>query len=772
MRAVIAVLSLVLFTVVVPFASFAQTDDTVRITDIAVKGNSKVEADTIRSKMSTKTGDTFSPSGVRNDIDAIYKMGYFDDVQVEAEGYAGGLRLTFTVVERPIIRSFTFEGNENIETAKLREKATLTPYSIYNPSLVSENVRMLEMFYQGEGYFTASVMPIVVKLSEKEVKVIFRIDEGGKVRIDDINIVGNENISSRKIRKAMATKEYTPIWSWIMGTGTYKLYEFSMDMERIKSLYFNNGYIQASVGEPEVALDEENNELDLTITINEGLQFTIGKIKTEGNKVLDEAALLDNVRSEPGDVMNRDLLKDDIIRLTDMYGTLGYAFANITPILAPELEKRTVDITLQVDEGDKIYVNRIEITGNSKTRDNVIRRELPFVEGGRYDTSGLKRSKERLKNLDYFEDMDVTSERIPDTNEVNLNVKVKEKSTGSISIGGGYSTVDKLMAIGEIKQKNLFGRGQQLNLRAQWGKRRHDFSLGFTEPWLFGKPVSLGLELFNEERNQNIGFSIKSTGGNVSLGRRFWDYWSLSGTYSYATYEYFDVSSENILASQPGAFDSQAISKIGLGLSRDNRDNYMLPHRGGKHSLYGEFSGSSIGSDRSYYKAIADTTWYFPLFWDTVFSLHGRAGLVYEYDGSEVPPSDLFYVGGINTVRGYDWGTIGPKPLVKEVDPISGTTTKTVEGQVVGGNKELIFNAEYTFPLVSQIELYGVLFFDAGNSYGHGEALDISSLRYSTGGGFRWMSPMGLIRLEYGKILDNKDPEQTGKWEFSIGTMF
>ncbi len=770
MRAVIVVLSLAIFTAVLPFASFAGPDDTVKITDIVIKGNSKVEADTIKSKMSTKVGGTFSPSGVRNDINAIYKMGYFDDVQVEAEGYAGGLRLTYTVVERPIIRSFTFEGNENIEVSKLREKVNLTPYSVYNPSLVSDNVNALELYYQGEGYFTAKVLPVIVRLSDKEVKVIFRIEEGAKVRIDDIEIVGNENISSRKIRKVMTTKEYYPIWSWIMSTGTYKLYDFAMDMERIKGLYFNNGYIQASVGEPEVVLDEENNELDITISINEGPQFTISGVNTEGNEVLDEAALLENVESAPGEVMNRDLLKDDVVRLTDRYGTMGYAFANITPILKPDVENRTVDITLQVDEGEKIFVNRIGVTGNSKTRDNVIRRELPFVEGEKYDTSGLRKSKERLKNLDYFEDVDVVTERVPDSNEVNLDVKVKEKSTGSISVGGGYSTVDRLMAIGEIKQRNLFGRGQELSFRAQWGSRRHNFSLSFTEPWLMGKPVALGLEAYNEERNQAIGFTMKSVGGSVSLGRRFLDYWSLTGSYSYTDYKYDDVSDELILANPEGSFDDQTISKIGLGLSRDSRDNYMMPHGGSRNSLYAEWSGDAIGSDRSYYKAIADSVWYFPLFWDTVFSLHGRAGVVYEYGGSEVPPSDLFYVGGINTIRGYDWGSVGPKVKVSVTDPNTGITT--VEDQVSGGYKELIFNAEYTFPLVSQIQLYGVVFFDAGDAYGHGGNVDFSSFRYSAGGGFRWMSPMGLIRLEYGKVLDNIDPEQTGKWEFSIGTMF
>jgi outer membrane protein insertion porin family len=765
LRALSVVVLLALIVALAPAVSRADTDTTAKITDIEIKGNVKVEADTIRTKMSLKVGDLFMPDSVRKDIDAIYKMGYFDDVRVEAEGYAGGLRLIFTVVERPIIRSYTFEGNESIESSKLREKVTLTPYSIYNPALVSDNVQAIQQYYQGEGYFKARVMPIIDRISDKEVKIIFLVDEGGKVRIDDIEFVGNENISSRTLRKAMTTKEYFFLWSWLTGSGTYKVADMSMDIERIKAVYYNEGYIQMTVADPEVVLDDKTNRLKITINIHEGKQFTISDLKVEGNTVFTSQELLDAVGSKPGDIVNRDQIRQDVEKITDLYGSKGYAFANITPLMEPDVEKQTVSLTLHVDENEKIFVHRIRITGNSKTRDNVIRREIPFGEGDVYDTSGLNHAKEELNKLDFFDSVEVVPAKVPDKNEVNLNVKVAEKSTGSFSVGGGYSTVDHLMAIGQIQQKNLFGRGQSLTLKVQWGSRTHNFTLSFIEPWLMGRPVSLGLEAFNEERNQSeVGYTYRTLGGDVSLGRRFWDYYSIGGTYSYAQYRFFDVSDEALQANPPGTFDDLNISKVGLNIGRDSRDNYIMPHRGSKNTIYGEISSTALGSSRSYYKAIADSTWYFPFIWDTVFSLHGRVGGVFEYGGSEIPANELFYMGGINTIRGYNWGSIGPKTVV--------TVNGNQEEQVIGGNKELLFNVEYTFPIFSDLKLYSVIFFDAGNVYGHGENLDITTLRYTAGGGFRWLSPMGLIRLEYGKVLDHTDPTQKGRWEFSIGTMF
>jgi outer membrane protein insertion porin family len=732
-------------------------DEAVRITDIQIAGNKKVETDTIRSKMSLKVGDVFVPSKVRQDIENIYSMGYFSDVKVDAEGYQGGLRLTFTVVERPILASFNFEGNKNIESTKLREKVNLTAYSIYNPSLVEDNAEKLRLFYQDEGYYNAQVLP-VIKETKRDVRVIYQIKEGDKVRIDKIAIVGNEKISTKKIKKVMSTKKYIPLWSWVMKTGTYKVVDLSQDIERIKGLYYNNGYIQVSVGEPKVELSADKKNLSITIPIHEGDQFRYGKIDVTGNKVFTAKELMAKVKSKPGEIMNRDLMKDDVVALTDMYGSKGYAFASISPVIKPNTEKKLVDVTLEVSEGDQIFVNRINITGNIKTRDKVIRRELKFDEGQIYDTTSLKTSYERLKNLNFFEDVQIVPQRKAEKDTVDLNVKVKEKSTGSFSIGGGYSTIDRLVGIGEITQNNFLGLGEMLKFKGEFGARTQDFNLSFLEPWLLDRPVSLSINLFKEEQDYT-GYAEKSTGASLSLGRRFWDYWGITGSYSWSNENYYGVIDP--ISTDPLFLQSEEFKttgKFGVNFYRDSRDNYLDPRRGSNNSIYAEYAATFLGGDNAFYKVIGDSTWYFPFYFDTAFSIHGRVGYGAGLQGRPLPLNERFFVGGMGTVRGLDWGTAGPR-FSDNVDP-------------KGGSKELVFNGEYTFPLFAAVKLRGVTFVDAGRAYDDNEGFDLSKLTYTAGAGLRWTSPMGLIRLEYGYVLNRTQDERNGKFEFSMGSMF
>ncbi len=742
--------------------AFAAADEEIaKVTDIQINGNKKVETETIRTKMGIKVGDLFSPSKVRDDIDSIYKMGYFSDVQVEAEGYNGGLRLIFNLIERPIVKSISFEGNDNIDKDKLREKVNLTAFSVYNPALVAENTEKIKLFYQGEGYFNVSVLPIISEVSKSEVKVIFRISEGGKVYICKVSIAGNEKLSSKQIKKVMVTKKHIFLWSWLTKSGTYKLLEFQQDMERIKALYYNNGYIQVEIGEPQVVLSENKECLSITIPVHEGEQFRYGKIEMNGNKVFKTDELFAVMKSKAGEVMNRDQMKDDIVAMTDLYGSKGYAFATVSPVINPNTEKKIVDVSLEVSEGDQIFIDRINISGNAKTRDKVIRRELKFKEGEIYDTSGMRRTYEKLKNLDFFEDVQVLPERKEHDNTVDLDVKVKEKPTGSFSIGGGYSTIDRVVGIGEITQNNFLGRGETLKFKGEFGSKTQNYVLSFIEPWLLDMPVSLSVTAYKEQKDYT-GYSKKSVGGGFTLGKRFWEDWGTAFTYNYSKEHYYDVDDSLTTQSQTvgdslfGAFDPTTTSKVGLSLYRDSRDNYLDPRRGNRNELYAEYAGSILASKSAFYKTMADSTWYFPFHWDTAFSLHGRFAYAAELEGKLLPIYERFYVGGLTTVRGYDWGTLGPK---------SGS-------DATGGYKELIFNAEYTFPLVTEIKLRGVAFVDSGFAYDKGQPIDLGLLRSSYGAGLRWSSPMGLIRLEYGRVISRKDDEKPGKFEFSMGTMF
>ena len=327
-----------------------------------------------------------------------------------------------------------------------------------------------------------------------------------------------------------------------------------------------------------------------------------------------------------------------------------------------------------------------------------------------------------------------------------------------------------LAALGEVTQNNFRGMGQQLRFKGEFGKRRQNFILSFTEPWLFDMPVSFKLDLFKEERTFT-GYVQKSTGGGVTFGRRFWEYYGATGAYTYSTEKYTDVV-QSLQDAFRNSLNLRTTSRIGLSLYRDTRDNYLDARRGSNNSVFAEVAGSFLGSDNGYWKTIADTTWFFPFYWDTVFSLHGRVGLANGLDGKQLPLGERFFVGGISTVRGFDFGAVGPRLKLDTADPLTAVTIFSTTGQPKGGNKELIFNAEYTFPVVPEIKLRGVAFFDAGNAYDNGQALDPGDLRYSAGGGLRWTSPMGLIRLEYGRVLDRKEGEKPGKFEFSMGSMF
>ena len=470
--------------------------------------------------------------------------------------------------------------------------------------------------------------------------------------------------------------------------------------------------------------------------------------------------------------MNRDQLKDDVVAITDMYGSKGYAFASVSPIIKPDVSKRLVDVTFDISEGDQIFINRINITGNVKTRDKVIRRELPFDEGDIYNTTSLKQTYERLRNLNFFEDVQIIPER-KGKDKVNLDVNVKEKSTGSFSIGGGYSTIDRLVGIGEITQNNFLGLGEMVKFKGEFGARRQNFVLSFLEPWLLNRPVSLRLDLFKEERYYT-GYAERSLGASVSLGRRFWDYWGITGSYSWADETYFDVIDS--INTDPFFLQSEQFKttgKIGLNFYRDSRDNYLDPRRGSNNSIYAEYAGTALGGDNAFYKVIGDSTWYFPFYFDTDFSLHGRIGYANGLQGRPLPLDERFFVGGMGTVRGLDWGTAGPRFPVTKPDRVTGAaSTVSLLGDPKGGNKEVVFNAEYTFPLFNAVKLRGVVFSDAGHAYDEGEGINLSKLSYTAGAGVRWASPMGLIRLEYGFVLNRKEDQRAGKWEFSMGSMF
>ena len=444
------------------------------VTLIEVQGNRRIETATILAKIKTKEGAVFSPSQIKDDIKVLYQLGHFEDVQVKTEGFENGLKVIFVVKEKPLIREITFEGNDAITTEKLKEGLTLLPRTAFNLQIIQENAEKIRLKYQDEGYYDAIVVPVITELRGGDRNVLFHIEEGGKVKLTDIIITGNKALTADEIKKPLKTQEHW-FFSFLGRSGTLRTEELRDDIETIKNLYYNKGYIQVQVDEPIIepktytkrvsffsskkVTITDKSELVVRINIREGDQFRVGSLKFKGNTTISNSALDKEIKLRAGDIFSREVLKQDVGRIIDLYDGIAKPFANVVPLFDIHPETKTVDITIDIQEGGEVRIGRINISGNSKTRDKVIRREMRLNEGDLYSKKALKRSYERVNNLNFFESVDIVPERRQQEPVMDLDVKVKEKMTGTLRVGGGYSSVDRLVGIVEVTQGNLGGRG-------------------------------------------------------------------------------------------------------------------------------------------------------------------------------------------------------------------------------------------------------------------------------------------------------------------------
>ena len=743
----VAILSLYIFTYT------AWAEDT--IAKIAIKGNLAIEADAIKAVIKISEGKPLITEDVRGAIKAIFEMGYFTDVQAETSDTEGGKELAFIVSERPQIRDIEFKGNKEIEKDKLKELLTFKANTILDLNKIRESISKIKTEYENSGYYVADVQYKIETVGENQIKLVFEINENDKVLVKRIILLGNKEYNDDALKKIMQTKEGG--WSsWISSKGTFKENMLRGDVEILSSHYLNNGYIQASVEEPQVFLTPDKRWIYITIRIEEGKKFWLGKIDFKGDILDSVEDLSKNVKLKEGDVFSRDRLRQDIVSLTDMYGDKGYAFANIVPLTTLDHEKRIVNITFDISKGELVYFERILITGNVKTRDKVIRRELKVAEGELYHGTRLKKSRQKVNNLGFFDEVNLSTERGSSTNKLNLIIDIKERPTGTLSVGAGYSSIDSFVMMGSVSQGNLFGRGQKLQLSAEFGEKRKTYNLGFTEPRLLDTEISAGFDIYNLEK-QYTDFTKKSNGGDIRLGFPL----GFEETRGYLTYRYEESEIYDISTSAGTYITDQAgrntLSSITASIVRDTRDSYLAPMSGSNNSVSTEVAGGFFGGTRSFVKHLGNSSWFYPVFWDTSVMLHGAIGYAEGTEGKDLPIDERFFVGGMNTVRGFDPRSLGPKDE---------------NGIVIGGNKELIFNVEYLFPLAKEAGLRGVIFYDAGNAFGDNEVYDIESLRTSAGYGIRWYSPIGPLRLEWGYNLNPKDGEKLSRWEFSIGTFF
>jgi outer membrane protein insertion porin family len=756
---------LLLLLVVLPFAAAVQSHaEGERIAEIRIDGNHRIEAAAILNVISLKAGDTLYSDKTDADIRAIYKMGHFQDVQASVETAPSGAILVYTVQEKPIVREIRFEGTKKLTPEKLKEGLELRVNSTLAPKDIAKSVAKIKKLYGDEGYYLAEVEPAVTRRSATELLVTFKITEGEQILIKKITFDGNKAFSSRKLKKVMETKEKWFL-SWLTGAGTYKEEVLKNDALLIADHYMNNGYLNIKVGEPVVKLNSARDALEVSISLTEGEQFRTGTIGFKGELLEPEAVLRNKLKLETGTIFSRAVLKGDIATLTDVYADKGYAFANVNPLTTMHADTKTVDLTFEMEKGELVSIERINVAGNLKTRDKVIRRELRVTEGELYSATGMKRSKQNLMNTGYFDEATVATVKGSASNKLNVSVDVKEKPTGTFSVGGGYSSLDGMIAQGSVSQSNFLGLGLKGNISGSLGGRSQTYSLGLTDPYFLDSLWTLGADIYRSERDY-LDYTRRLTGGDIKAGYPLNDDISLFTVYRYEIKEiynaqqgYQDLHNVPITGALYYPINTTTTSSIFFSIGRNTTDYRLDPSTGMINALSAEYAG--LGGDNKFARYNMENTIFHPLYKKLIFSTKLTLGYIQEA-GKLVPIDEKFYLGGIYSLRGYKSRTVSP--------------TTQINGHVVylGGNKEAFSNTEITFPVLQEFGVKGVAFFDCGTSNDNSFNKMFNSLLMSYGGGIRWTSPMGPLRLEYGIPINPRGDidSKNGRFEFSIGSLF
>jgi outer membrane protein insertion porin family len=728
------------------------------IASIAPEGNTRIDSGAILRNISSRTGDIYDTEQLRNDMKNVFKMGYFDDVKLKVEDTERGKAVIFEVKEKPVITQVIFSGQDELKEDDIREVVSVIPNTILNAQKIREAVDNIKSLYKSKGFYNTEVTPELTYPLADRVKVEFRIEEGEKVYIKDIRFVGNDSFKDKELLKVMGTKEKGLLF-WFTDSGVLKRDILEQDMARVTSFYHHHGYIEAAVGKPEITQDGE--WLYVTIEISEGNRYKVGTIELTGDIIGNKEELLHLLKIRNEEYLSRNILREDILRLNDFYAENGYAFAEATPTVNTNKEEKVVDMVIDINKGDLVYINRITIKGNTRTRDKIIRRELLIREKGIFDSKALRESHQRLSRLDFFEDVSITPEPTPDKTKMDLVVEVKEKPTGAFSIGAGYSSVDALMFMAEISQNNFLGRGQRMALSAQVSGTSARYNIAFTEPHFYDSQLLLGIDLYNWAREYDL-YTRDSRGFAVRFGYPVWELWDASFSYGYDDTELTDVDFDNIAPSISDSLDINVTSYVSFNLARDTRNSLYVTTKGSFNVLHTKYAGGFLGGDSQFTKVDGFTSWFFPGFFfdETAFHIKLSAGQAWENESGKLPDYEKFYLGGINTIRGFKTRSIA----VKEADPDTGIVYE------VGGDIMWFTNLEYHFPLVKAGGLRGLVFYDAGNVYE--TEWDFNNIKQSVGAGLRWLSPMGPMRLEWGYVIDPEPDEDSSNWEFSMGGTF
>jgi outer membrane protein insertion porin family len=752
---------------------------------VQVEGLLRVAAESVTGLSQVALNSPLDPDALSRSIERIWATGFFDDVRALARPNADGVTLVYAVKERPAIHEVRIEGQDAVELEDLQKGIHLKPFSILDRRKILEAVANTRKKYREEGYFLARVEPELVPVQNNLVDVVFRITEGNKVKVKSLELVGNRQVPDDDVKPYLNTKE-AGYFSFLTESGKYQEETFQQDLEIIREYYLTKGFVNVAVGQPVVSLDRAKDTMYISVPVNEGESFNVGEVGLDGDLIevtpqvrkklklksddpeALKAAIRANFKLKKGEVFNSMNVRDDTLYLNHLYQDQGFAFASVSNANTLHPQERVIDFSYVVQKGDKYKVGRIEMTGNEKTADKVIRRELEIHEGDEYSLSLVEESEKRVQRLGYLEEVHIDSRRSPEPGFVDLLVHVKEKDTGSFQLGAGFSSLENFVFTAQVSKYNFLGRGQTITFQMILSGLRSIFNVQFFEPYFFDTDLTFSLNVYDYSQDYS-DFTKESTGGDVGLGYRITRDLILS---LYYRFEHVRTTmggySNRSTVPLSRIFGQGITSSVQLDLTYDTRDNVIFPTQGQMTSASVEHAAGYTGSDTEFTRALFRTRWFFPVFWKVVAKFNGTLGYIYSQDPDGVPIYERFLVGGIFTVRGFQRNSLGPYLNVARVYTPDSSLTRFV----VGGNKELIFNSELEFPILDQVGIKGVLFFDAGQAFNESETIDLLRLRTSVGFGIRWWSPVGPLRFEWGFPLKPQKGEDSIVFEFTIGNPF
>jgi outer membrane protein insertion porin family len=725
-----------------------------RILKIEVIGNERVDKGVVLNAIKSRENDIYDPDRLREDLKSIYRTGYFSDVQIDVKETEKGKIVTFVVIERPVVRAIYIYGNKKVKTNDIKEKIKIKPNTVLNTEKVKESVDEIKKLYSGKGYYATKVESEITYEETYDVTVTFKIEEAKKAFVRKIEFIGNKSFKPGELKKYMRVKE-KGIFSWFTGSGLLDEEALEEDRKNIEAFYMDRGYVNVKTGSPEIKISEDGKSITITMQVEEGSVYRVGKIDFSGDVIVPKEELNKTISLKTSEVFRSGLFQKDILKLIDLCQDKGYAFCEVVPLTSIDEEEKKVDVTFDIRKNEEVYFNRINIIGNVKTKDKVIRRELKFAEGDRFSATKLSESKKKLRNTTFFKEVDMKIQRTERPDRVNVDVVVEERPTGTLSMGIGYSTAEKVVVSGTISQDNLFGTGRKVYLDASLSSQSSDFRLTFVEPYFMDYRLSTGVSLSNYRKIMD-DYNYRITGGSLFLNRPLKDYVNLGMKYRYERNAVYNVdeTASKYIKEQKG---KRTVSAPTLSLGKNTIDDILNPTHGDFGDISLECAGGIFGGNVDFVRSVAYYGRYIRAgFWDSTFMVRGTVGSIWPYGRRNLPVYEKFFVGGINSIRGFKYGEAGPKDE---------------EGEAIGGKKQIIFNAEWIFPIFKPAGLKGVFFFDCGHGFDKTEGF-FKDYRFGSGFGIRWLSPLGPIRLELGFNLSPRKGERRSVFDFMVGTFY